>query len=103
MVYEKKRSGDPDYDDKVPADQHAGGEVVTAGDGREVFVSKSIGPVGPGGEHVNLDEPADAEDNRPAPGGVAKEASAVQVDQTPKPGTEDAAPAAKSTSKTSPK
>ena len=23
MVYEKKKSGDPDYDDKVPAEQHA--------------------------------------------------------------------------------
>ena len=79
MVYDKARSGDPDYDDKVPADQHSA-KVVQAGDGQEVLLTKSAGPVNRQGEHVNLDDPAgDAKDNRPAPGQVATEASEVQT------------------------
>jgi hypothetical protein len=79
MVYDKSRSGDPDYDDKVPADQHSA-NVVTAGDGSPVIMSKSNGPISPQGEHVNLDDPAGtARDNRPAPGQVATEASEVQT------------------------
>jgi hypothetical protein len=72
MVYDKKKSGDPDYDDKVPAEQH-GAKVVRAGDGTEVYMTESNGPVNAFGAHVNLDEPADAGDNRPAPGDVATE------------------------------
>lgn len=79
MVYDKARSGDPDYDDKVPADQHSA-KVVTAGDGTEVIMTKANGPVNRAGEHVNLDDPAgDAKDNRPVPGQVATEASEVQT------------------------
>lgn len=79
MVHEKARSGDPDFDDKVPADQHAG-KTVTAGDGREVLLTESNGPVHRDGTHANLDDPAgDAADNRPAPGGVATEVSEVQT------------------------
>lgn len=79
MVYDKARSGDPDYDDKVPADQHSA-HVVTAGDGTPVMMTKANGPVNMQGEHVNLDDPSGvAKDNRPAPGQVATEASEVQT------------------------
>lgn len=102
MVYEKKRSGDPDYDDKVPADQQAGGKTVTAGDGREVFVSDSLGPVNPDGSHADLDDPkGDAADNRPAPGQVATEPSEVQTyspEDTPVGGSK-AKPAPKTSAK----
>jgi hypothetical protein len=84
MVYDKKKSGDPDYDDKVPAEQH-GAKVVRAGDGTEVYMTESNGPVNAFGAHVNLDEPADAGDNRPAPGDVATEASTAQVPATDPP------------------
>lgn len=78
MVYDKAKSGDPDFDDKVPAEQHAG-KTVTAPDGREVTVTEATGPVDTFGTHVNLDAPAEDGDNRPAPGGVADEASEVQT------------------------
>jgi hypothetical protein len=79
MVYDKAKSGDPDYDDKVPAEQHVG-KTVTAPDGREVLLTEATGPVDRvTGQHVNLDAPADEGDNRPAPGGVADEASSVQT------------------------
>lgn len=80
MVHEKKKSGDPDYDDKVPADQH-GARIVTAGDGREVLLTESNGPVDRvTGQHVNLDDPkGDEGDNRPAPGQVAEAPSEVQT------------------------
>lgn len=87
MVYEKKRSGDPDYDDKVPADQHAA-KVVRAGDGREVIMTESNGPVNPDGTHADIRDPqGDAGDNRPAPGDVATEASTVQT-YTPEDGSQ---------------
>lgn len=80
MVHDKAKSGDPDYDDKVPMEDQVG-KTVTAGDGREVLISESVGPIDRvTGQHVNLDDPAgDAEDNRPAPGDVATEASTVQT------------------------
>lgn len=79
MVYEKKRSGDPDYDDKVPMSDQVG-KVVTAGDGTPVRMTESLGPVGPDGSHFNLDDPkGDELDNRPAPGEVATEPSRVQT------------------------
>lgn len=79
MVYEKAKSGDPDFDDKQPIEQHAG-RIVTAPDGRDVIMSESNGPTDPAtGEHVNLDEAPDARDNRPAPGEVATETSEVQT------------------------
>ena len=82
MVHEKKRSGDPDYDDKVPADAHVG-KVVTAGDGREVRITEANGPQNLDGTHANLDDPkGDEGDNRPKPGDVAKEESTVQTYDT---------------------
>ena len=79
MVYDKKRSGDPDYDDKVPAEQHAA-KVVRAGDGREVYMTEATGPVNPDGTHADIRDPqGDAQDNRPAPGDVATEPSEVQT------------------------
>lgn len=79
MVYEKKKSGDPDFDDKQPREQHAG-KTVTSPDGREVLITEATGPVDRvTGVHVNLDEAPDARDNRPAPGGVATEPSEVQT------------------------
>jgi len=80
MVYDKAKSGDPDYDDKVPAEQHMG-KTVTAPDGREAIITEATGPVDAAtGQHVNLDAaPAGEGDNRPAPGGVAAEASDVQT------------------------
>lgn len=79
MVYDKKKSGDPDFDDKQPADLH-GGKVVQSPDGRDVLITEAHGPVDRvTGEHVSLDVPADADDNRPTPGGVATETSGVQT------------------------
>lgn len=80
MVYEKKKSGDPDFDDKVPLENH-GGKLVTAPDGREVVIHEATGPTDKyTGEHVSLEGPtAEDQDNRPEPGGQAKEASAVQT------------------------
>lgn len=80
MVHPKKKSGDPDYDDKVPLEQHAGGTLVKTDDGREVFISDVNGPVDEFGAHVTLDGPtAEDLDNRPEPGGQATEASTVQT------------------------
>lgn len=76
MVYEKKRSGDPDYDDKQPPERHSGGLVVSAGDG--VILSKTNGPVDENGAHVNLAVTEDDQDNRPAPGETATASSTVQ-------------------------
>ena len=90
MVFDKKRSGDPDYDDKVPMHDQAA-QVVTAGDGQPVLMTKSNGPVSPSGQHVNLDDiKGDAKDNRPVPGQVATEASEVQTyDVTDTPTADD--------------
>lgn len=76
MVYDKNRSGDPDYDDKQPPEFHAGGEVVMAGDG--VRLSPVTGPTDAEGAHVNLSTTTDDLDNRPSPGNVAKSGSLVQ-------------------------
>lgn len=80
MVYEKKQSGDPDYDDKQPIDHH-GGRLVKTEDGREVIIHDATGPVDRyTGEHVSLEGPTgDDLDNRPKPGEVAKEPSSVQT------------------------
>lgn len=76
MVYDKKRSGDPDYDDKQPPEFHAGGAVVSAGDG--VILSKVNGPIDAEGAHVNLSTSTEDLDNRPSPGNVAEAGSLVQ-------------------------
>lgn len=76
MVYAKKRSGDPDYDDKQPPEFHAGGEVVSAGDG--VILSKATGPVDEAGAHVSLVADTQTLDNRPIPGETATSATLVQ-------------------------
>lgn len=82
MVHEKSKSGDPDYDDKVPADAHVG-KVVTAGDGREVRITEANGPQNLDGTHANLDDiKGEDGDNRPAPGEVATEESTVQTYDT---------------------
>lgn len=79
MVWDKKKSGDPDFDDKQPADQHAG-KIVSAPDGRDVLITESNGPVDRvTGEHVNMETSAEDLDNRPKPGQVAKEPSEVQT------------------------
>src|ERR1700760_1482812 len=75
MVYEKKRSGDPDLDDKQPPEHHAG-NVVSAGDG--VHLSPVTGPVDAEGAHVNLAVDTLDQDNRPAPGEHATQSSDVQ-------------------------
>jgi hypothetical protein len=79
MVYEKRKSGDPDFDDKVPPGEH--GRVVTAGDGTPVaLLSESVGPVTLDGEHYNLGgEKAEDLDTRPAPGEVAEVKAEVQT------------------------
>ena len=77
MVHDKKRSGDPDYDDKVPMAEQVG-ETVTGPDGQEVLVTETAGPVNPDGSHADLTGAAAEQDNRPAPGGVATESSTVQ-------------------------
>lgn len=78
MVYDKVRSGDPDYDDKQPPEFHAG-NVVSAGDG--VFFSDVAGFTDANGAHVNMDDQDASDrkgDNRPTPGNVASAASDVQ-------------------------
>jgi hypothetical protein len=81
MVHEKKKSGDPDYDDKVPAGDHQ--TVVRAGDGTIIArLDPALGPVSPTGEHVNLVDPhAEELDTRPAPGDVAEVKAEVQTYQ----------------------
>ena len=82
MVYEKKRSGDPDYDDKVPLVKQVG-EVVKGDDGREVRITTANGPQNLDGTHANLEDPkGDETDNRPAPGEQATEESEVQTYDT---------------------
>ncbi len=77
MVYDKKKSGDPDFDDKVPAGDHL--TVVTAGDGKVVGqLSDSLGPITPEGAHLSVIDPEEL-DTRPAPGGVAEYKSDVQT------------------------
>lgn len=76
MVHEKKKSGDPDFDDKVPVAEH--GKVVTAGDGKIIGrISDVTGPVTLEGAHLPLVSAEEA-DTRPVPGEVAKEKSEVQ-------------------------
>lgn len=79
MVHEKNKSGDPDYDDKVPAGDQI--KVVRAGDGSIVArLDPALGPVSPTGEHINLIDPkAEELDTRPAPGGVAEVKAEVQT------------------------
>lgn len=79
MVYEKKQSGDPDFDDKVPPAEH--GRVVTAGDGKVIGVlTESTGPTTPDGAHLAVDDPdGDKLDTRPAPGEVAKVKAEAQT------------------------
>jgi hypothetical protein len=89
MVYEKNRSGDPDYDDKQPPEFHAGGQVVSAGDG--VRIDPVTGPVDAEGAHANLTVGTEDLDNRPSPGNVAKAGSLVQdysAEDTPTVGEE---------------
>lgn len=77
MVYDKKKSGDPDFDDKVPVADH--GTMVTAGDGKIVGrIDPSVGPVTLEGAHLSVVSP-EAQDTRPAPGEVADEKSPVQT------------------------
>lgn len=76
MVYPKKRSGDPDLDDKQPPEFHQGGAIVSAGDG--VFITEAAGVVDANGAHVNLAVDTEDLDNRPAPGEQATKPSSVQ-------------------------
>jgi hypothetical protein len=77
MVHEKKKSGDPDFDDKVPAGDHL--TVVTAGDGKVVGrMDPALGPVTLEGAHL-AEVPAEDLDTRPAPGEVAEEKAEVQT------------------------
>jgi hypothetical protein len=77
MVHEKKKSGDPDFDDKVPAGEHL--TVVRAGDGTIVGrMDPALGPVTPEGQHLPAVDPEEL-DTRPAPGEVAEEKATVQT------------------------
>ncbi len=80
MVMEKRKSGDPDFDDKVPPNEHAA-TVVKAGDGSLAgYLTDSVGPVDASGAHVNLGEDPDMGlDTRPAPGEVAEVKAEVQT------------------------
>jgi hypothetical protein len=78
MVHEKKKSGDPDYDDKVPAGDHL--TTVRAGDGTVIGrVDPALGPVTPEGSHLAIDVTAEDLDTRPEPGGVAEVKAEVQT------------------------
>lgn len=78
MVHEKKKSGDPDYDDKVPAGDHL--TTVRAGDGTVIGrVDPALGPVTPDGSHLAIDVTAEDLDTRPAPGEVAEVKAEVQT------------------------
>jgi hypothetical protein len=78
MVHEKKKSGDPDFDDKVPAGDHL--TVVRAGDGSIVGrVDPALGPVTAEGSHLAIDVTAEDLDTRPEPGGVAEVKAEVQT------------------------
>jgi len=103
MVYKKARSGDPDYDDKVPMRTHMA-EVKEAPDGVEYLDTPDRGPVTLDGEHFNLaehDPDNHSQDNRPAPGEVATEDSAVQQysDVVVEAAAETSKPATKRTTK----
>ena len=77
MVYDKKKSGDPDFDDKVPAGEHL--TVVKAGDGTIVGrLDPSLGPVTPDGAHLPVVDPEEL-DTRPAPGERAEVKAEVQT------------------------
>jgi hypothetical protein len=77
MVYDKRKSGDPDFDDKVPAGDHL--TVVTAGDGKIVGrIDPALGPVTPEGSHLSVVDPEEL-DTRPAPGEVAEYKADVQT------------------------
>ncbi len=80
MVMEKRKSGDPDFDDKVPPNEHAA-TVVKAGDGSLAgYLTDSVGPVDASGAHVNLGQDPDGGlDTRPAPGEVAEVKAEVQT------------------------
>jgi hypothetical protein len=78
MVHEKKKSGDPDYDDKVPTGDHL--TTVRAGDGTVIGrVDPALGPVTPEGSHLAIDVTAEDLDTRPAPGEVAEVKAEVQT------------------------
>jgi hypothetical protein len=77
MVYDKKKSGDPDFDDKVPPGDHL--TVVRAGDGTIVGrIDPALGPVTPDGSHLSTVDPEEL-DTRPAPGEVAEYKADVQT------------------------
>lgn len=77
MVHEKKKSGDPDFDDKVPVAEHV--TVVRAGDGTIIGrIDPAVGPVTLEGAHLPVVPPEDL-DTRPAPGQVATEKAGVQT------------------------
>jgi hypothetical protein len=83
MVHEKKLSGDPDYDDKVPLVAQVGYER-TAPDGTKYLETPAQGLTTLEGEHFNLaahsgGDARVAGDNRPKPGEVATEASTAQA------------------------
>lgn len=78
MVHEKRKSGDPDFDDKVPAGDHL--TVVRAGDGTVVGrLDPALGPVTPEGSHLATAATAEDLDTRPEPGGVAEVKAEVQT------------------------
>lgn len=78
MVHEKAKSGDPDFDDKVPKGDHL--TVVRAGDGSIVGrLDPSLGPVTPDGAHLAVGVTAEDLDTRPEPGGVAEVKAEVQT------------------------
>lgn len=78
MVHQKAKSGDPDFDDKVPRGDHL--TVVRAGDGTIVGrLDPSLGPVTPEGSHLAVDVTAEELDTRPEPGGVAEVKAEVQT------------------------
>jgi hypothetical protein len=62
MVYAKKKSGDPDFDDKVPLEQQIGERREV--DGETVVIHEAVGPVGSDGSHRDL-EPVEDADDRP--------------------------------------
>jgi hypothetical protein len=77
MVYDKRKSGDPDFDDKVPAGEHL--TVVTAGDGKIIGrIDPALGPVTPEGSHLPAVDPEEL-DTRPAPGEQAEYKADVQT------------------------
>lgn len=78
MVHQKAKSGDPDFDDKVPRGDHL--TVVRAGDGTIVGrLDSALGPVTPEGSHLAVDVTAEDLDTRPEPGGVAEVKAEVQT------------------------